>query len=95
MRGRCFVSLHVENRIESQHLPVSLTVRTTQTNQESPRAEGKRVEKTIWDNSKTQLYLESLRQGQLREMLARATAATDTDVNRAVGLFAYSQQLSG
>ena len=53
-----FSSLKVENRVESDHLPVTLTVHTTQTNKQIPRAQGRWEEKLCWHTNKGHLYLE-------------------------------------
>ena len=87
-----FSSLKVENRVESDHLPVTLTVHTTQTNKQIPRAQGHWEEKLCWDTSKRQLYLEALRSGEIQSRLVCAKAEIDTNVNSAVGLFVESLQ---
>ena len=87
-----FSSLKVENRVESDHLPVTLTVHTTQTNKQIPRAQGHWEEKLCWDTSKGQLYLEALRSGEIQNRLVCAKAEIDTNVNSAVGLFVESLQ---
>ena len=82
-----FMSLQVESRADSDHLPVTLTVRTTRTDGSTPRAQGEWVEKLVWDGTKTQLYLDALHSRESQEKLSRATGELDTDVDRALGLF--------
>ncbi|KAK7480623.1 hypothetical protein BaRGS_00028095, partial [Batillaria attramentaria] len=72
--------------IESDHLPVSLTVRTTQADRQLSRAVRQKVEKLVWDADKAQLYSDALRSRETQEKLTRATSDIDVDINNAVGL---------
>ena len=86
-----FLSLEVENIIESDHLPVSLKIEfnsNTSSDTCEPQQERKKVNKKyIWNKDKETDFLAAMQSDEVQSRLSLASEVLENDIDRALSIF--------
>lgn len=94
LHTQLFQSLRVLTRVESAHMPVSLSVKVVDNTPcfetSEPDQESGSVQRVMWDKEREVEYLAQLRTRALQEDIARATQLTDHDIDSALSVFTES-----
>lgn len=84
-------SLYVDNKIESDHLPVVLSLKMeTQDNAHVENKDKGYVNKVIWDKSKEDAFLRCLHSPPIQEKIVEATNLLQSDIEKALDCFTNS-----
>jgi hypothetical protein len=83
------INLQVDNRTDSDHLPVvcELNFETISIENDKEKSKNKRVEKFCWDKNKENVFIEQLQSEEIKNKLELATERLHDDVNEAILLF--------
>lgn len=81
------ISLKIENRLESDHLPVTLTINTYDIQLKREQTKDEYVKKIVWDVNKVADFITCLNSEEAQTLLDAAQNCLETDIDKALDLF--------